>query len=456
LLGGSNPAAQSVRITNLTSKPSPFTATGTVVGALGSPNWFTVTPAAGTVNPNQPAAVAVQPSLTGLAAGVYRGNLALQFPQDSTARSVDLVLIVTTALTPSAEPRFLRSAPAAICTPTKLVPVFTSLGAGFSTSVGWPAAIELLVRDDCGTATRSGAVTVAFSNGDPSLPLIPLNDGYWTGTWAAINPRTSALIVTATAAQGTLNGTAQVGGSAAANPNVPIVGANGMVSSGSYSAIATPSPGELVAVFGRALADGSESAAALPLKTLMQSATLTLGGRPLPLVFTSDGQINAQLPYDVPPGTSQPLVAQHGNRLSVPQPVSIAGAQPAIFSTDLTGKGQGHIYVIPAPGVQVLADANAPAKPGDILQIYCTGLGPVSPPVTAGAATPSDALRNTATPVTLTIGGAGATVLFAGLTPGFTGLYQINAIVPAGVRGQVPVTATVGTYSSVPVTMAVQ
>ena len=138
--------------------------------------------------------------------------------------------------------------------------------------------------------------------------------------------------------------------------------------------------------------------------------------------------------------------------------MTIVSAQPAIFTTDLSGRGQGHIYVIPAPGVQVLADASAPAKAGDILQIYCTGLGPVTPAATAGTATPSDALRNTATRATLTIGDLAAPVLFSGLTPGFTGLYQINASVPTGITpgSAIPVVIAVGPNQSPPVTMAIK
>lgn len=458
VLGGTAPSAQSVRITDLTNRPSPFTVTGTV---LGNQNWFTFSPANGTVAPNQPATVSVTPNITGLAAGVYRGALVMQFPQDNTARSIDLLLVVTPVVNPSAAaPLEVSGSPAGpACKPTALLPVFRSLGSNFSTSVGWPANIEVRVVDDCGSPLKAGTVTATFSNNDPALSLISNSDGNWTGTWAAVNPRTSSLTVTATAVatDASLHGTAQVGGAAQANPNVPIVAANGMVSAGSYSTTALPSPGELVAVFGLQMADGAESASALPLKTAMQGATLTMSGRPLPLVFTSAGQINAQVPYDLPPGTTVQLVAQHGARLSVPQPVTIGGAEPAIFSTDLTGKGQGHIYVIPGPGVQVLANASAPAKAGDVLQIYCTGLGPVAPAATAGSATPSDALRNTVTAVTLTIGGVNAPVAFAGLTPGFTGLYQINATVPAGVSaGQVPVVVTVGAFSGPTVTMAIK
>jgi uncharacterized protein (TIGR03437 family) len=52
-------------------------------------------------------------------------------------------------------------------------------------------------------------------------------------------------------------------------------------------------------------------------------------------------------------------------------------------------------------------------------------------------------------PVQVTIGGRSAVVTYAGLTQGFAGLYQVNAIVPAGVSGSQPVVITAGpNYSS--------
>lgn len=74
--------------------------------------------------------------------------------------------------------------------------------------------------------------------------------------------------------------------------------------------------------------------------------------------------------------------------------------------------------------------------------IYANGLGAVDPPVPLGAAAPpSGPLSPVAAPVTLRIGGLAARVDFAGLVPGFPGLYQLNVVVPAGVTAadEVPV-----------------
>ena len=104
-----------------------------------------------------------------------------------------------------------------------------------------------------------------------------------------------------------------------------------------------------------------------------------------------------------------------------------------------------------------LADANHPVTVGQTIVIYCTGLGEVTPGIAAGTQTPASPLSTTVNPVTVTIGGVNAPVAFAGLTPLQTGLYQVNAVVPAGVApgNQVPVVVTAAGQASAPVTIAV-
>ena len=454
LIGATTPAGQSVHITNLTNRASSFTAVGS---SAGGTSWFTLSAASGSVLPNQPVDIRVQPN-SGLPAGVYRGTLVLQFPQDAATRTVDLLLVVTTVLNPSAvlESGLSARAATATCTATKLLPVFTSLGANFNAPAFWPAAIEVNVLDDCASPMRTGSVVASFSNGDPPLRMASQQDGHWSATWAPVNARTGSLQVTVTAQQpeANLQGTVQAGGTVQDNPGIPALNVAPMVSSGSY--LARPSPGELVAVFGGKLADGTASASALPLQTQMQGTQLLFAGQPLPLVFISPGQVNAMVPYLIAPGVTFQLVAQKGNRLSLPQPVTVAAAEPAIFTTDSSGTGQGHIYVYVTAAEQDLAGPARPAKTGDILIIYCAGLGAVVPAIDAGVAV--DRLTQTVNPVSVTIAGVPSSVLFAGLAPGFTGLYQVNVMVPPGVfpGSGIPVVLSVAGVSSPPVTMSVQ
>ena len=105
-----------------------------------------------------------------------------------------------------------------------------------------------------------------------------------------------------------------------------------------------------------------------------------------------------------------------------------------------------------------IADAANPIARGKVIVIYCEGLGAVSPPTVAGQAAPVSPLAMVQSPVTVTVGGVNAAVLFAGLTPGLSGLYQINAVVPDSVvpGSAVPVVVTTAGASSEAVTIGVR
>ena len=68
--------------------------------------------------------------------------------------------------------------------------------------------------------------------------------------------------------------------------------------------------------------------------------------------------------------------------------------------------------------------------PGSVISIYATGLGAVTPAVSAGIPAPVSPLSSTVSTVTASIAGRDATVTFAGLAPGMIGVYQVNIIVP--------------------------
>jgi adhesin/invasin len=83
-------------------------------------------------------------------------------------------------------------------------------------------------------------------------------------------------------------------------------------------------------------------------------------------------------------------------------------------------------------------------------------LGAVTPTVAEGTPAPLSAIR-TANPTTVTIGGLSAPVSFAGLAPGYVGLYQINVTVPQVSGDALPVVVTVaGRSSGNGVTMSVR
>jgi uncharacterized protein (TIGR03437 family) len=82
-----------------------------------------------------------------------------------------------------------------------------------------------------------------------------------------------------------------------------------------------------------------------------------------------------------------------------------------------------------------LVNANSPAKRGETVTIYVAGLGLVTPQPADGVPGTADPLSMLNKPVTVTIGGQAVTVAFAGLAPGFPGLYQINVTIPSTLSG---------------------
>ena len=184
---------------------------------------------------------------------------------------------------------------------------------------------------------------------------------------------------------------------------------------------------------------------------LLAGGSIIIGGKSTPLLYASDGQVNAVVPYGIPTNATVQVLASRGSSISVPQPIVIAPAAPGIFTTD------GTQAIAVDLGNNILTPAN-PAKSGDNIVIYCTGLGDVDPPVTAGQAASLTTLSQAVAPVTVTIGGVAAQVTFAGLTPSATGLYQVNAVVPSGVApgDSVPVVLTAASQLSAPATIAIR
>ena len=90
--------------------------------------------------------------------------------------------------------------------------------------------------------------------------------------------------------------------------------------------------------------------------------------------------------------------------------------------------------------------------------LWGTGFGPTSPSAPAGVETPATTTYNTATPVSVTVGGKPATVYGAALTPGCAGLYQVAIQIPASLaNGDYPVSASIsGTQSPATILITVQ
>ena len=129
-------------------------------------------------------------------------------------------------------------------------------------------------------------------------------------------------------------------------------------------------------------------------------------------------------------------------------PITVQANAPQLFTVD--GKN-----VLGTHANGTLLGKATPAAPGETIVVYGTGLGATSPALIPGQV-PTDA-SPLATLPQVTIGGAPATVSFAGVVAGAAGVYQINVQVPSdAANGDLPLIVLVGTASSASTVITVQ
>lgn len=221
------------------------------------------------------------------------------------------------------------------------------------------------------------------------------------------------------------------------------------VSNGASFASQRLSPGALFSIFGTGLSAETASAQSLPLRSILSSTQVLVNGGPIPLVYVADGQINAQMPIDVPTGEPVSMTVTNGTATSNAVTISVLPAAPGLFTSN------GSQAVVQNPNGSVNSSA-APARPGDVLVAYLTGGGAVnsSGPWITGAASPAGP-SSVNSPYSLAVGDQAAEVEYVGLTPGFVGLYQANFKVPTIPSGTYPVVLTVGGVPSNAATIVV-
>jgi uncharacterized protein (TIGR03437 family) len=234
----------------------------------------------------------------------------------------------------------------------------------------------------------------------------------------------------------------------------PAIVSNGLVNAASFApqgvAPAGVVPGEIATIFGVNLttATGINFSSGLPLPTKVLNVQVLVNGTAAP-IFAVDNvnglqQINFQVPTGVansPTATVQVVDnGAAGNTLTVP----VISDQPGMFTYNVGGSNFGAIL---HPNSPQLADTGHPASAGETVVIFCTGLGAVVPAPQDGAPAPGAA--QTTLTATVTIGGVAAAVDYAGLSPNYVGLYQINAHVPTVLSaGNQPVVITVNGIQS--------
>lgn len=217
-----------------------------------------------------------------------------------------------------------------------------------------------------------------------------------------------------------------------AQGNVPKVNSGGIVNAADYGpSIPT---GAFFAIYGTNLAPRLVQAKTVPLPTQLDgvSVSVRISGQTVaaPLLFVSPQQINAQMPYGTG-GKNVTVIVKTAAGSSNETVVKVDAVAPRFYTKTMDGRGEALLLRYPE---YTLVSESAPALPGDVVMLYLSGLGEVSPPIAAGLK-PGD---GTTTPlnevpvatVEVYVNAQRAQVFWAGLAPGWPGLYQINFQMP--------------------------
>ncbi len=221
----------------------------------------------------------------------------------------------------------------------------------------------------------------------------------------------------------------------------PTIANGGIVNGASFQGGQPVTPGSLISIFGTQLSSGTAAADSIPLSSLLGGVTVTFQSdsktETAPLTFVQPSQINLQIPWDiVPSGTSATVnvTVSHDGQTSAAAPVQVGPFSPGIFSSNGRAIAVNLDGTLAWPTGIIPGLTTHPAKPGDAIIIYATGLGAVDSTLANGAAS-LDKLRNTLTKPIVMVGGVSASILFSGLTPQFVGVNQLNVVIPSAAPG---------------------
>jgi uncharacterized protein (TIGR03437 family) len=420
-IGGTPPAAQSFALA-AGSAALNFTAT-----PPGS--WVQVSPLRGVT----PGSVLVTVNPTGLAAGTYGGSI------NATAIGATNPAAVAVTLTVTGSPQLIVS-------PTTL---------SFALPVG-------------GSAPAPQTLTV--SSAGASLGFTAAPGSLWLGVTptSGTTPATLAVSVNpAGLAAGTYNGTINITQAGSSVPDMvivtlqvgPVTAVIGGVINAASGVVGTVAPGMAISIFGTGLGPQTAVSFATPaaggtVATTLGGTQVLFDGNPAPILYTSNLQVNALVPFELANKTSTVLQVSYGGETSAGFTLPVVAAEPGLFSTNSNGKGQGAILNQDTS----LNSASNPAAPGSAIVLYGTGGGLTIPPSVDGALNPISSTGALALNVTATVGGQPANVFYSGPAPTLvSGIFQINLTLPDNTpAGNIPVIVTVGTAVSQAVTVAVQ
>lgn len=239
-----------------------------------------------------------------------------------------------------------------------------------------------------------------------------------------------------------------------ANPNAPYFTAASIVQAATQTA-ETLAPNTLATIYGTNLSWTTHAVTAADLEqgtlpTSLDGVTVYVHNITCKLLYVSPGQINFLIPYELTAATAQVLVARQGvagpmssnNTPSVT--INLATTSPGLFEWD----GD---FAVAQHADGSLITAASPAQPGEVVVLYAAGLGRTVPDSASGVLPQEAATILYASQLQILLNGTAlpqSSIYYAGVTPGFAGLYQINVTLPAVLPPNPELQVVIGTQVS--------
>ena len=415
VMGGSAPAPQTIGITSNGFQ------TFTVSNSFNSP-WLVVTPVSGSA----PATLKIAVDVTGLAAGVYDGQLQI---------SAALVRVRLT----------VYDAPKLIVVPGSLSFVYPAGGPTPS-----PQSVYV-------TASGKAVQVTATVSGGQWLEVIPTSAGTPVNLGLIVHPESLAAgsyqaavtLSSPEAASQTVMVSLTVAPPIVTGP-IPAFQASGVTNLATWLAGAV-APGEMISIqgtnFGGPINFIGQPDASGRLPTSLGDTRVFFDNTPAALLLVAPSTLTVFVPYEIAGRSTTQLTVVHQGAASQPVTLPVAVSSPGIFARGPAGQGQA---IALNHDLTVNSSSN-PAAPGSIIVLYMTGEGQTNPAGVDGLiARSTQPLPTPVLPVSVIIDGKQAALLYAGGVPTLAaGVIQVNATIPSDVAtGDIPITVTVGPNTS--------
>jgi uncharacterized protein (TIGR03437 family) len=448
LVGGDVPAKLEYYVPPNGSASSSFTTGGAVTTTVSSNTpWLAIAAdGAGSFQFGVPVPYTVTATAqSGMATGDYNGTIAISgspFAPDN--KSTAVLLHLTT------QP-ILQANPSSI---------------GFRIAQGANKQTDYVVTSNGGQGTLSisgvtaGGVTAAAPaawlsaqtvSGNASLVSIVADPtGLSPGTYQGM------VTIASNAANSTVTVPVQLNVVA---QTAPVSAAGGVVNNGTFAGGESLAQGDIAALFGDQFTFGDpQQASSLPLPAILGGTQVLVNGQPVPVYYVSPGQINFEIPIDAATDDATVQVVRNGQAGNLAY-LNIKPSEPRFITNG------GTYAIMTTPNGALTGIPSHPLTAGDIVVIYTIGLGPTSPSVPSGTASPASPLAVIDPTTVLACFGNNSPFSpapcvnpqFVGLTPAFVGLYQINLAIPQGLAsGNLSFSFTVNGVPSDVVQLAVQ